>query len=68
MAYFVLYGGGFALIRDTKAATSVACPWPFPEAKVYDPNGFYERSRATGAVLPRHLVGMAERANPDDPM
>jgi hypothetical protein len=41
VAYFC-YGAGYAIIRDTKAATSVACPWPFPEAKVYDPNGFYE--------------------------
>jgi len=39
-AYFC-YGAGFAIIRETKTATSVACPWPFPEAKVYDPQGFY---------------------------
>jgi Spirocyclase AveC-like len=41
VAYFC-YGAGYAIIRDTKVATSVACPWPFPEAKVYDPNGFYQ--------------------------
>jgi len=44
VAYFC-YGAGFAIIRDTKAATSVACPWPYPEAKVYDPQGFYEKAR-----------------------
>ena len=31
-----------------KITTSVACPWPFPEAKVYDPNGYYERSGQPG--------------------
>ena len=41
VAYFC-YGAGYAIIRDTKVATSVACPWPFSEAKVYDPNGFYQ--------------------------
>ena len=33
LAYFV-YGAGFATIRAAKLATAVACPWPFPEAKV----------------------------------
>ncbi len=47
VAYFA-YGAGFALIRTTKAATSVACPYPFPEAKVYDPNGFYEQNGQPG--------------------
>jgi hypothetical protein len=47
VAYFC-YGGGFALIRDTRAATSVACPWPFPEAKVYDPQGRYAKSAQPG--------------------
>ncbi len=47
VAYFA-YGAGFALIRTTRAATSVACPWPFPEAKVYDPNGFYEEAGQPG--------------------
>ena len=46
--YFVLYGGSFAIIRDTGAATSVACPWPYPEAKVYDPQGLYEKAGRTG--------------------
>ena len=29
-------------------ATSVACPWPYPEAKVYDPQGFYRANGAEG--------------------
>ncbi|WP_067682242.1 spirocyclase AveC family protein [Nocardia miyunensis] len=47
IAYFC-YGGGFAIIRDTRVATAVACPWPFPEAKVYDPQGFYEKNGQAG--------------------
>ncbi|HKT00896.1 MAG TPA: spirocyclase AveC family protein [Rugosimonospora sp.] len=47
VAYFA-YGAGFALIRATKVATSVACPWPYPEAKVYDPDGFYAKAGAAG--------------------
>jgi len=47
VAYFA-YGAGFAIIRVAKLATSVACPWPFPEAKVYDPNAFYEKEGHPG--------------------
>jgi hypothetical protein len=48
VAYFFAYGGGYAAIKWSKAATSVACPWPYPEAKVYDPNGFYEADGQAG--------------------
>jgi Spirocyclase AveC-like len=51
VAYFA-YGAGFAVIRASKAATSVACPWPYPEAKVYDPNGFYEQAGQPGPYFP----------------
>jgi hypothetical protein len=47
VAYFC-YGGGFAIIKWTKSATSVACPYPFPEARVYDPNGFYAKAGQPG--------------------
>ena len=47
-AYLFLYGGSFAIIRASGAATSVACPWPFPEAKVYDPQGYYEKAGQPG--------------------
>ncbi|MGI8336932.1 spirocyclase AveC family protein [Actinomadura scrupuli] len=47
VAYFA-YGAGFGIIRATKVATSVACPWPYPEAKVYDPQGFYAKAGAPG--------------------
>jgi hypothetical protein len=47
LAYFA-YGTGFAIIKWTRAATAVACPWPYPEAKVYDPQGFYEENGQQG--------------------
>jgi hypothetical protein len=45
---YLAYGLGFATIRWTKSATSVACPYPYPEAKVYDPNGFYAKAGQPG--------------------
>lgn len=56
VAYFA-YGAGFAVIRNTQVATSVACPWPFPEAKVYDPNGFYEEAGQPGPFFPGNWAG-----------
>ena len=46
--YFFLYGGGFAIIRASGAATSVACPYPYPTTKVYDPQSFYEKAGQPG--------------------
>src|SRR3954447_9789200 len=45
---YVGYGASFTIVKATKAATSVACPWPCPEAKVYDPQGFYEKNGQPG--------------------
>src|SRR5262249_16432967 len=53
VAYFV-YGAGFAAIRASKLATAVACPWPYPEAKVYDPQGLFEREGQPGPFFERH--------------
>jgi Spirocyclase AveC-like len=66
VAYFA-YGAGFAAIRASKAATSVACPWPYPEAKVYDPNGFYERAGQPGPFFPGNWAGWpsAQAGRPD---
>jgi hypothetical protein len=50
VAYF-MYGGAFAAIRMSGEATAVACPYPYPEAKVYDPQGYFEREGATGPYL-----------------
>jgi hypothetical protein len=52
-AYFI-YGGAFAAIRASKLATAVACPWPYPEARVYDPQGFYEREGQPGPYFEGH--------------
>ena len=47
VAYF-MYGGAFAAIRMSGLATAVACPYPYPEAKVYDPQGYFEREGEPG--------------------
>jgi hypothetical protein len=52
-----LYGAGFAAIRASKLATAVACPWPYPEAKVYDPQGFYETEGQPGPYSEGHWNG-----------
>jgi hypothetical protein len=52
LAYLVLYIGSYGLIRASGAATSVACPYPFPEAKVYDPQGFYAEAGQPGPYFP----------------
>ncbi|MBL7488853.1 spirocyclase AveC family protein [Frankia sp. AgB1.9] len=54
---YLAYGAGFAIIRDTKSATSVACPWPYPEAKVYDPNGFYAKAGQPGPYFAGNWSG-----------
>jgi hypothetical protein len=46
--FYFFYGGAFALMKWSRATTSVACPWPFPDAKVYDPQGFYEENGQRG--------------------
>jgi hypothetical protein len=56
VGYF-LYGGAFGTIRATRAATSVACPYPFEEAKVYDPNGFYEEAGQDGPYFEGNWSG-----------
>ena len=66
VAYFG-YGTGFAIIRASKAATSVACPWHYPDAKVYDPNGFYEEAGQPGPFFPGIWAGWpsAQSGRPD---
>jgi hypothetical protein len=50
VAYFI-YGGSFAAIRMSGRATAVACPYPYPDAKVYDPQGYFEREGEPGPYL-----------------
>ncbi len=54
---YATYGLGFAVIRWTKSATSVACPYPYPEAKTYDPNGFYAQNGQPGPYFEGNWAG-----------
>ncbi len=47
IGYFA-YGGGYVAIRASGKATALACPYPYPEAKVYDPQGYFEREGEPG--------------------
>jgi hypothetical protein len=51
IGYFA-YVGAFTAIRMSGKATSVACPWPYPETKVYDPQGYYEKAGQPGPYFP----------------
>ena len=61
VAYFV-YGAGFAAIRASGLATAVACPYPFPEAKVYDPQGVLRERGATRPLLRGPLEHLDDRS------
>jgi hypothetical protein len=70
MIAYAFYGLGFAVIKWTKAATSVACPYPYPEAKVYDPNGFYAENGQPGPYFEGSWAGwmsMQPDGRPDVP-
>jgi len=45
---YSLYGLSYAVIKWSGRATSVACPYPYPEAKVYDPQGYYAKAGQPG--------------------
>jgi hypothetical protein len=46
---FMTYGIAYtAVTRWSGAVTSVVCPWPYPSAKIYDPQGFHDRSCQPG--------------------
>lgn len=62
---YLAYGAGFAVIRLTGSATSVACPYPYPEAKVYDPEGLYEKAGQPGPYFPG--IGSGGRPNVSPP-
>ncbi|MDD9934054.1 MAG: spirocyclase AveC family protein [Myxococcales bacterium] len=54
--YFV-YGGAFATIRASGLATAVACPYPYRDAKVYDPQGYYETEGEPGPFFEGYWNG-----------
>ncbi|WP_319447710.1 MULTISPECIES: spirocyclase AveC family protein [unclassified Mycobacterium] len=45
-----LYTGAFALVRLSGTPTSVACPWPYQDTVVYDPDGLYAKNCPADAV------------------
>lgn len=45
-AGYLIYGASYWIMRAGGLSTAVACPWPYPEAKVYDPRGNYEKAGA----------------------
>ncbi len=46
---FMAYGVVYTVVsRWSGAATSIVCPWPWPSAKVYDPQGIYEQRGVPG--------------------
>ncbi|MBH0778017.1 spirocyclase AveC family protein [Nocardia bovistercoris] len=42
------FSTSFWVVRATGAASTVACPWPYPTAKTWDPHGLYESQGAPG--------------------
>lgn len=48
---YVGYGLSFGIVRATGIATSTAQHWRYPEAKVFDPQGYYQRHGETGPFM-----------------
>lgn len=44
----ISFSSAFWLVRATGAASTVACPWPYPPAKTWDPRGYYQAQGALG--------------------
>jgi hypothetical protein len=44
----ISFSSTFWLLRATNAASNVACPWPYPHAKTWDPRGDYQAAGAPG--------------------
>ena len=45
------YGLSFGIIRATGIATETAQPWRYPETKVFDPQGYYQRNGEPGPFM-----------------
>jgi len=74
----ISFSSTFWLVRATGVANSVACPWPYPQAKTWDPRGYYEAQGAPGPFTagrastwqigqpngrPTHITVESERCN-----
>jgi hypothetical protein len=44
----ISFSSTFWLVRATGVASTVACPWPYPQAKTWDPRGYYQSQGAPG--------------------
>ena len=44
----ISFSSTFWLVRATGVASVVACPWPYPQAKIWDPRGYYQSEGAPG--------------------
>lgn len=44
----ISFSSAFWLVRATGAASTVACPWPYPQAQTWDPRGYYQAQGAPG--------------------
>ncbi|MFN8069826.1 MAG: spirocyclase AveC family protein [Mycolicibacterium insubricum] len=75
------FSSAFWLARTTGAASEVACPWPYPSAKTWDPQGHYEAQGAPGPFTagaastwqigqpdgrPTDITVVSDRCNPND--
>lgn len=49
---YLMYGVAFTAIKWSRAATSVSCPWSYPDAKAFDPQGFLEENGQKGPYSP----------------
>jgi hypothetical protein len=73
------FSSAFWLVRATGAASTVACPWPYPQAKIWDPRGYYQSQGAPGPFTagkasswqiaqpegrPTDIVVKSDRCNP----
>jgi Spirocyclase AveC-like len=48
---YVGYGLSFGIVRSTGIATGIAQPWRYPEAKVFDPQGYYQKAGEPGPFM-----------------
>ena len=48
---YVGYGLSFGIVRATGIATSTAQHWRYPETKVFDPQGYYQRNGEKGPFM-----------------
>jgi hypothetical protein len=48
---YIAYGVSFGIVRATGLATETAQHWRYPETKVFDPQGYFQRNDETGPFM-----------------